>query len=385
MSLMVFSMTHLKRSSSATYLSALSLADTGFLLSLFIVWLPRVQVPIFHTAGWCQMTIYLTHIFCFLSVWMIVSFSAERYIIVYHPLSRDTYCTKTKARIVIGCLFVFALVLYCSTLVTSGVVRFHTQQFCMPLPQYYEIITVMTSVDTFLAWVVPSLIIVILNIKLIIRLKQYQKKYTTRACVATASQSRPRTGKVLRRSRVLQTSISTTGSMHFRFAMSPYEQDNNDHPEVDYHAVGIIYPDLFQKHLKHKSQFRTAKMLLVLSSVFVLLNLPSHIFRIYTFVESLTLHHSKSTKVKVRWQELFHLVYFLNFAINFFVYSLCNRNFRHGISRLYRRFLHRCKYCGILSKMKEFCSPQERYDGCEVVLNNEGYRLKRVNSNAECT
>lgn len=359
-SFLVFSMTHLKRLSSSIYLAALSVADTGFLLSLTVVWLSRIDVPIFHSQIWCQLTIYMTHFFSFLSVWFVVSFTAERYIIVYHPLRKDSYCTRRKAKIVIGSLTVVALVLYCWTVVTSGVVTFHTKSFCMPLPQYYDVLSIMTSIDTFLAWVLPSLLIVVLNVRIIIKLQSYQRRCAelTKASITaslnhnaqiqkqqnneTAKQqpNRRKTGRI-------RTSISTTGSMHIRFSSS-HNKENDNNNAVDFHTMEIAYPESCQKVLRNRTQFRTARMLLILSSVFVLLNLPSHVFRIYTFVESVIGNDGKSSKGKVRWQELFHLVYFLNFAVNFFVYSACGRQFRTGMARLCKRCSRSGSKCKIV-------------------------------------
>ena len=342
-SFLVFSMTHLRRLSSSIYLAALSMADTGFLLSLTVVWLSHVNVPIFQNQIWCQLTVYITHIFNFLSVWFVVSFTAERYIIVYHPLRKDTHCTKRKAKIVISSLIFIALILYCWTVVTSGSVTFHTKSYCMALPRYYDVLTVMTSVDTFLAWILPSLIIVVLNVKIIIKLHYYQRRcaeLTKASIIASlpknvqqevAQQSRRKTGRI-------RASISTTGSMHIRFSSS-HNKENENNNAVEFHTMEIAYPESCQKVLRNRTQFRTARMLLILSSVFVLMNLPSHVMKVYTFVEKVSgIHPTESTKGKVRWQELFQLVYFLNFAVNFFVYSACGRQFRTGVARL-------CKKC----------------------------------------
>jgi len=41
-----------------TYLSSRAVADTAFLLCLFVVWLDTVNVPMYTTAGWCQVRTY---------------------------------------------------------------------------------------------------------------------------------------------------------------------------------------------------------------------------------------------------------------------------------------------------------------------------------------
>lgn len=78
LSFYVFLGTYLSRQSSSIYLAYLSVADTGFLLSLFLVWLEWVDIKLFHKQGWCQLILYTTYLFSYLSVWTVVAFTAER-------------------------------------------------------------------------------------------------------------------------------------------------------------------------------------------------------------------------------------------------------------------------------------------------------------------
>ena len=77
-------------------------------------------------------------------------------------------------------------------------------------------------------------------------------------------------------------------------------------------------------------QARTTRTLLILSTSFVVLNLPSHVLRLYVFIISLsgtTLTPLQTQKVYA-WQELVQFVYYINFASNFFLYTLCSNAFR---------------------------------------------------------
>lgn len=327
MSFLVFSTTHLTRLSSSVYLAALSVADTGFLLGLSIVWLSRVGVPLFVTNGWCQCTVYMTYVFSFLSVWNVVSFTTERYIIVYHPLQKDSFCTRRKAKVVVGLLAVTSLLMYTFALWTSGVVMLDTKAVCMPLPHYYDVLTIMTSIDTLISCVIPSIMIVILNVRILLQLHRYQKK---RSEMSATTLILGNVTKCRRRS-LIHTSISTTGSMHIKFPSS------NKDMMASTTTQSVMYPDNCKKVMRSRSQFRTARMLLILSSVFVLLNLPSHVFRVQVFLQNFIGGEPKAPRAKIHWKELFQLVYFLNFAINFFVYNACGRQFRDGLRRMCRQ------------------------------------------------
>jgi len=41
-----------------TYLSSRAVADCAFLLCLFVVWLDTVDIPMYTTAGWCQVRVF---------------------------------------------------------------------------------------------------------------------------------------------------------------------------------------------------------------------------------------------------------------------------------------------------------------------------------------
>ncbi|KAL1456295.1 hypothetical protein WDU94_001037 [Cyamophila willieti] len=61
LSVFVFFGTKLRKLSSSYYLSALASSDTGFLVTLFAVWLNMIDVPWFTNDGICQISIYLTY------------------------------------------------------------------------------------------------------------------------------------------------------------------------------------------------------------------------------------------------------------------------------------------------------------------------------------
>jgi len=94
------------------YLSMLSVADIVFLLALLVVWLERVDVGLFtrdgwcrqvpggrrrhgrcseRGDGWCQAVLYASRVSGFLAAWHVVVFTAERYVIVHHPLRKDSF------------------------------------------------------------------------------------------------------------------------------------------------------------------------------------------------------------------------------------------------------------------------------------------------------
>jgi hypothetical protein len=85
------------------------------------------------------------------------------------------------------------------------------------------------------------------------------------------------------------------------------------------------------------SQLKTTRTLVIISSFFVILNAPSHGIRILAFVQSLSGINYHQTDAGERVQEAFLLLYYINFAINFFLYSACAKRFRKTIKRMMKR------------------------------------------------
>ena len=327
------------------YLATLALVDTGFLLSLFIVWLDKVKIPIFHYNGWCQLVVYLTHLCPFLSVWNVVGFTAERYVIVWHPLRKDRFCTPLKTKISVGVLTVLGLALYSFTAWTSGIMTVNGgRPLCAPFPQYYDLLTCLTSVDAVITLILPSVIIVVLNIKIMIRIQQIQRRMAQHQKMITHVLSQ---NSLVKKSS-LHASINDKGSMHFRFTNKSYmEAEMTFLPPPDVTVVTSTRKGTVA--FKGRSQYRLARMLLVVSSIFVLLNIPSHYFKIQAFMQHLFGYSYKSSRKELQWNEFFHLIYYMNFAINFFIYSLCGRPFRSGLRHLILRLRH---------SLKHFCFPK---------------------------
>ncbi len=95
-------------------------------------------------------------------------------------------------------------------------------------------------------------------------------------------------------------------------------------------------PFIFTYNFTIVFQVKTTRMLLVVSTVFLMLNVPNHVFRVYSFItdiKSAGSHHRLSNTSK-HVQEFCQLLYYLNFAINFFLYSFCAKRFWDAFSSL---------------------------------------------------
>ena len=71
LSFCVFRFTALRNYPSNVYLSALAVADCGFMVALFVNWLGVLHVPLVHLPVVCRINVYGGYVFGFLSVWLV--------------------------------------------------------------------------------------------------------------------------------------------------------------------------------------------------------------------------------------------------------------------------------------------------------------------------
>lgn len=164
LSYLVFLNTYLKMRSSSYYLAALSAADFGFLASISLVWLNnKLDIPVFNQDGWCQFTIYTSSVCSFLSVWLIVAFTVERFIAVQYPLHRPRVCTISRAKSIISILVVVSLLTHSYTFFTAGIIRTVEGDVCELREKYHEMMRVINIVDTLVTLIIPVGLIIITN------------------------------------------------------------------------------------------------------------------------------------------------------------------------------------------------------------------------------
>ena len=345
LSLIVFVCTYMRRLSSSIYLAALAVADTFFLLCLFLSWATE---GLYETEGWCQTFIYVTHISTFLSVWYVVAFTCERYIVVYYPLRRQHLCTTTRAKITVCSLAAFAAVLYSFAIWTSGITYTFGNPLCGPLPEYAGTVDILNNIDTIITFILPFLAIVAMNVRIAYKVILF---YRNRKLLA----------------------LDTIG---------PSTPSSTSSPERTFQRIRRIPVSTRTRSIYTRTQVRVTKMLLTISTIFLVLNLPRHTARIYLFIASLTGEAYAPSWNYIGWQKVFEFLYYMHFAVNLFLYSVLGKNFRTALLWLCRRIKH--SITEYASKYSNFChhnAHQYLSTRREIILNDyqRGLRMTPAN------
>ena len=301
-SLVVFTATKLRSHSSSVYLAALAVSDTCFLLCTLVAWLSRMGLNAMNIQPWCALVVYLTFVCSFLSVWIIVAFTIERFIAVWFPLWRRHLLRPFHARSCVLILVLASLVIYSFLLWMTRVVEQPNGggKVCHTLPKFTQGLNILTQIDTFLTLVVPLFAIISLNTAIMISLYRSSKR--------------------------MPVSWSPTTSSKRKQALLRVQHDQRDQSIT---TISDGTPPT-------QRTMRSTKMLLIISTVFVLFNLPSHVFRLrYTVIFFLGLEYQPSGNESGLYS-ISELLYYVNFAVNFFLYSIVASNFRKGLADLIR-------------------------------------------------
>ena len=317
MSFLVFAISHLRRQSSSVYLACLALADTGFLLALFLSWFSWLKINVMHVNGACHLVVYLTYVCGFLSVWSIAAYTVERYIVVTFPFKRHLMCTVKRSLMVVVSLSLFALLAYSFSLWTSGIVQSRGEAMCQPLPHFFGFVYVLSNIDTILTLLIPMLVIVVLNMKIVFTLYKF---YHRRQSMTSDSDALVEWRRL---SNASTQKVTLSTKVDHRFVLRSRDTINR-------RACA----------LQKRSQIKITRMLLIVSTMFIILNAPSHAIRLHGFI-LFAIYKTNISRTEIRCQELLQFLYYTSFSINFFLYSLCGKNFRKGLLQLGRRFKYK--------------------------------------------
>ncbi|ELU02212.1 hypothetical protein CAPTEDRAFT_26949, partial [Capitella teleta] len=163
----------LKQLTSTVYLAFLNVVDSLFLLVLLTGWLGWLGLSLFHLSGSCQITIYLSYVSSFLSTWGVVSFTVERFIAIHYPLKHRALCSRARAIRTVLALSAAALAFYAYNLCINGVVDVPEYgKMCVTYPEYDSVARVLTGIDTVITVALPSILIVVFNIAIVLKIRK---------------------------------------------------------------------------------------------------------------------------------------------------------------------------------------------------------------------
>ena len=233
--------------------------------------------------------VYMTYTCSFLSAWYLVLLMVERYITVCHPLRAPVLCTKRHARAAIGLVTLLALLLYLHSFFTTDWALSSVDSPCKQKERHLHFLTIFTYVDFFVTFALPFTLILTLNLRILRAVRSFRRRH------------RP---------------------------LRPGPEEG-----VEGGGGG---PRGVQYCLMSQAQVRATKLLVWVASVFLVLYLPSHAHRLYLLIMVSTGGRLYSEHLMLA-QQVCQFIYYINFAVDFFVFSVTSKTFRRNIVRCLRR------------------------------------------------
>nr|XP_012217152.1 PREDICTED: FMRFamide receptor-like isoform X2 [Linepithema humile] len=275
--------------SSNIYLGVLAISDIVYSMTLLIKWLHIMDInPGTNYLYWLYFFIdFLNFLSQFFSVWLIVAFTIERYIVTKYPLLRRSWCTVKRAKIVVITLIGLATLL---NILHMFVIPWTMQNVVLKkkrmniydiykhlkLENQTRVRKTRIIIDSITLFTLPALVIVICNT--LIGYHIYQQN------------------------RVRKTLIKVSDSSNERTRISGDK----------------------------KLQYKITRMLILVSSIFVILKLPT---RYFYCIDS---YISEFVNVFVM-VAIFELLDTAHCSINFVLYCATGQTFRRELIHMFTK------------------------------------------------
>ena len=245
--------------------------------------------------------VYMTYTCSFLSAWYLVLLMLERYIAVCHPLRAPVLCTKQHARAAIGFVTLLALLLYLHSFFTTDWALSSVDSPCKQKERYLQFLTIFTYVDFLVTFALPFTLILTLNLRIILAVRSFRRRH-----------------------RPLRPGPGEGGGTRGR------GEGGGGRRRGEGGQRGVQYC------LMSQAQVRATKLLVWVASVFLVLYLPSHALRLYLLIVVSTGGGFYSEHLMLA-QQVCQFIYYINFAVDFFVFSVTSKTFRRNILRCMKR------------------------------------------------
>ncbi|KAK3095955.1 hypothetical protein FSP39_021294, partial [Pinctada imbricata] len=273
LSVSTFLRNSMRDNSCSVLLATRSISDNGFLLTLFIVWLDFVNIRIVHLNGVCQLVLFMSYVCSFMSVWCVVFVTIENYIRICHPTKVPILCTTKIAfgSVILGLFLSFLM--YNFPIWTAGVRSHDGRSYCMTKERFSNVEHAVTYLDTVFTLIVPLALILFFMAMILVSSMEARR----------------------RQSRLQTQRLSVVSEL--RRPVSPHS--------------------------------KVTRLLFAVTVAFIILHTPSHVIRLKAIIQNIIGANYATSDTDRILQQLFLVLYYLNYSVNIVIYLLCGQNFRN--------------------------------------------------------
>lgn len=160
--------TRLRKRFHTHLIAAISICDMGFLVTLLFIWIKDQGIDIYEVPGLCQMVIFMSHFFPFLSFWHMIAMCLVIMICPKSHCLTNTCNTVGKARTLVISLSVFSFTVYIYKTWTNGIVYMGGVKFCTVLPETEAAMSILNIMDMVVLLLLPFFLFIFFQILTII-------------------------------------------------------------------------------------------------------------------------------------------------------------------------------------------------------------------------
>lgn len=304
-------------------------------------------------------------------------------------MKKYQFCNKDRNKLSVFVLILFSLAFYSFTLFTSGLEPVSSKAFgCVALERWFNLVKLMAFIDTFITMFFPFVIIFLSNISIVWKLMKFKtpftyfkasfKSKTPRNNLASLEENRDSIKSHNLKHRPLRSRSTLSASKRPNYPIRThsvrgqvnYKQvsltrgSSTENVGRKISIVNFLSKSAETKRLKKYS--RTTRMLLIVSTTFLILHSPIAFCKIWYFIKSFTgenltsstnnsfssthsysiydlnATNKSSTEFNTSSSEeilerISCYIYYLNFSLNFFLYALNGPKFRKAILNLFTK------------------------------------------------
>ncbi|CAF1059746.1 unnamed protein product [Adineta steineri] len=350
---------HMRGTSTAFFMLALSVLDPLVLLTKNLVYFPTFIVA--HAAS-CKILYFLIYVFCYTNVWILVIMTADKFFAVWFPLKVSYFCTITRAKYV--CIFLFGMTSIISFhhFWTINSLNYDKIRYCAyDIKRYPNIQKIWRYLDTVIWCFVPFILILTLSGLIIYKLRQKgQDSHHNIRHIINTSLNSEKVNDQKRLSKQIQ------------------QQKKNENPAIEMRSNQKT--EVIRSRQRH-----ITLMLLAVAVVFLLVTLPNSIYfvldSIYDFNQPPS-GNDFDEWLRFRRLKILTVIMFqlsdIQHATNFFLYLLTSDKFRRSIVMICAsttHFLPSLLNCCCRNKTGSTSSFRNNYTGQKYDKNTMSYRM----------
>ena len=306
-----------------------------------------------------------------MSTHLVIAFTSQRLFSICFPFKKNIIETRSKL-VVIG-LILFACIFYnyalwgynSEYLELESVTLDDSMRRCKARKGYENLVDELDLADSVLTFIFPFLSISIMNVIIVRKLKESKNDFilcsnNNHSNIQKSKKSilyMPHNKKSNKTSQIIDYDNKLSLSMSVNELHSRIENEkseNNIHSTLRLKHLTNNSPEtskkfsclnIFGHHSKKKIEtsvidtrdsftsgfvsYKVTKMLIFVSTVFLILNLPYHSFKFYVYIRIRRTQFSNYTSAEACIIDFLQQLFYASFACNFFLYSISGRAFRN--------------------------------------------------------